>query len=381
MSGPDASGAKRGVPTALGVRLAARIARFGPITLADYMAEALTHPQHGYYMHGDPFGTGGDFITAPEVSQMFGELIGLWCAEVWQRLGAPGPVLLVELGPGRGTLMADALRAARTLPDFHRAVRPHLVEVSPALRRRQADTLRSHTDDPAPVWHDSLAEVPEGPMLVIANEFFDALPIRQFARTTTGWCERLVTVGADSRTLMLTLSPPNPQVEILLPPALRTAPEGAIAEVSPAAVGVTTEIGRRLASHGGTALIIDYGDARPPGEPTLQAVRGHARHDILAEPGTADLTAHVDFTALARAAGDAGATAQGPVPQGTFLHALGLDARAEALRHGASPAQVTAIDAAVHRLTDPAEMGALFKVLALSHPEVGPLPGFPNQPD
>ena len=381
MSGPGAPSDKRGVPTALGARLAARIARFGPITMADYMAEALTHPRHGYYMHGDPLGTGGDFITAPEVSQMFGELIGLWCAEVWQRLGAPDPVLLVELGPGRGTLMADALRAARTLPDFHHAIRPHIVEVSPALRRRQADTLRSHTDNPVPVWHDSLAEVPEGPILLVANEFFDALPIRQFARTTAGWCERLVALGADNRSLILTLSPPSPQAEILLPPALRAAPPGAIGEVSPAAIGVAAEIGRRLVTRGGAALIIDYGDTRPPGEPTLQAVRDHARHDMLAEPGSADLTAHVDFAALARAASDAGATSHGPVTQGIFLHALGLDARAETLRRSASPAQITEIDAAAHRLTDPAEMGALFKVLALSRPDLGALPGFPYHPD
>lgn len=363
MSGPAAPRPK---PSALGARLAARIARLGPITLADYMAEALTHPRHGYYMTGDPFGAAGDFVTAPEISQMFGELIGLWCANIWQRMGRPDPVLLVELGPGRGTLMADALRAARTVPDFRHALRPHLVEISPALRRRQADTLRAETP---PVWHDSLADVPEGPMILIANEFFDALPVRQFARTADGWCERLVTVGAESRTLALALGPPSPQAEILIPPALRTAPVGAIAEVSPAAIGVAAEIGRLLANHGGAALIIDYGDARPPGEPTLQAVRGHARHDVLAAPGAADLTAHVDFTALARAANDAGAATMGPIPQGDFLHALGLDARADTLRRGASPSQIEAIDAAAHRLTDPAEMGTLFKVLTLTHPD------------
>jgi NADH dehydrogenase [ubiquinone] 1 alpha subcomplex assembly factor 7 len=367
--------------TPLGKRLAARITRLGPITLADYMAEALTHPQYGYYMRGDPFGAAGDFITAPEISQMFGELIGLWCADVWQRLGAPTPVHLVEMGPGRGTLMTDALRAAGTLPDFRRAVRPHLVEISPALRRRQAEALRALTSDQTPVWHDSLAGVPVGPLILIANEFFDALPVRQFARTAAGWCERLVTLGADGRTLTLTLGPPSPQADILLPPALRTAPAGAIAEVSPAAIGVAGEIGRRLAAHGGAALIIDYGAARPPGEPTLQAVHGHDRHDVLAEPGTADLTAHVDFATLTRVAEDAGARAHGPVTQGEFLHALGLAARAETLCRAAPPAQAEAIDAAVHRLTDPAEMGSLFKVFALNYPNLGPLPGFPNCSD
>lgn len=352
--------------TGLGTRLAARIARLGPITLADYMAEALTHPRHGYYMRGDPFGADGDFVTAPEISQMFGELIGLWCVDVWQRLGRPDPVLLVELGPGRGTLMADALRAAHTIPEFRSALRLHLVDISPALRRRQADTLRT---EPTPTWHDSLADVPDGPLIVIANEFFDALPIRQFARTAAGWCERLVTLGADGSTLVLTIGPASPQAEILLPPALRSAAPGAIAEVSPAAIGVAGEIGRRLATHGGAAVIIDYGDARPLGEPTLQAVRDHARHDVLAAPGGADLTAHVDFTALARAAKDAGASAQGPIPQGDFLRGLGLDARAETLRRTATPVQAEAIAAAVHRLTDPAEMGTLFKVLTLSHPD------------
>ncbi len=381
MSGPGAPGARGGATTALGARLAARIARLGPITLADYMAEALIHPQHGYYMRGDPFGAAGDFVTAPEISQMFGELVGLWCADVWQRLGAPDPVLLVELGPGRGTLMADALRAARTVPRFRRAVRLHLVEVSSVLRRRQADILRAPTTDCPPVWHDSLAEVPEGPLLLVANEFFDALPIRQFVRTAAGWRERLVSLGEDGHSLVPTLGPPSPQVGILLPAALRAAAPGAVAEVSPAAIGLAAEIGRRLVAHGGAALIIDYGDARPPGEPTLQAVRGHARHDVLAEPGTADLTAHVDFAALVHAASDAGARAHGPVPQGAFLEALGLQARAATLRRAATPAQKEAIAAAIHRLTNAAEMGTLFKVLALARPDLGPMPGFPNGAD
>jgi NADH dehydrogenase [ubiquinone] 1 alpha subcomplex assembly factor 7 len=378
LSGPDAPSPEDGATTPLGARLAARIARHGPITLADYMAEALTHPRHGYYMHGDPFGTRGDFITAPEISQIFGELIGLWCAEVWHAQGAPDPVLLVELGPGRGTLMADALRAARIALDFHRAVRPHLVEISPALRRRQAETLHAYSGDLTPTWHDSLADVPEGPILLIANEFFDALPVRQFARTAAGWCERLVTLSADGRSLILTLGPPGPQAEILTAQAKLNTPPGAIAEVSPAAIGIAAEIGRRLAAHGGAALIIDYGNDRPPGEPTLQAVRRHARHDVLAQPGRADLTAHVDFAALARAATEAGARASGPVPQGAFLEALGLSARVSTLSRTTTPAQAEAIAAAVHRLTDTAEMGTLFKALALSAPGNAALPGFPQ---
>ena len=179
--------------TPLGRRLVHRIARHGPITLADYMAEALTHPELGYYTTGDPFGAAGDFTTAPEISQMFGELLGLWCVDCWQRLGAPDPVLLVELGPGRGTLMADALRAAKLATGFLEAVEIHLVEASPLLRKQQRQALADHRPD----WHDNLGEVPEGPLLVLANEFFDALPVHQYERGPQGWCERLVVLGPD----------------------------------------------------------------------------------------------------------------------------------------------------------------------------------------
>jgi NADH dehydrogenase [ubiquinone] 1 alpha subcomplex assembly factor 7 len=181
--------------TPLGQRIARRIARHGPITVADYMALALTDPGLGYYMQGDPFGPRGDFVTAPEVSQMFGELIGLWCIDSWQRMGAPAEFMLAELGPGRGTLMADALRAARVAPAFLDAAEVHLVEASPSLRARQAETLGSGRA----CWHDSLSELPEAPLLVIANEFFDALPVRQFERRAEGWCERLVVLDSAGR--------------------------------------------------------------------------------------------------------------------------------------------------------------------------------------
>jgi len=359
--------------TALGDRLAARIARFGPITVADYMAEALTDPEAGYYMTGDPFGAGGDFVTAPEVSQMFGELIGLWCADTWARMGAPDPVLLVELGPGRGTLMADALRALRVTPDCRAALRPHLVEISPALGARQRQTLAAGVDAS---WHERLDRVPEGPLLVIANEFFDALPIRQFERRPEGWCERLVALGPGGKGLAFALGPPSAQAQILIPATLRAAPAGAVVEVSAPGIAIAGEIGRRLAAHGGAALIVDYGHAAPRTGATLQAVRRHAAHDVLAEPGSADLTAHVDFAALARAATEAGARAFGPVDQGELLEALGIGARAEALRGSASPAEAATVDAARHRLTDGAEMGTLFKALALSHPDLGAPAGF-----
>lgn len=356
----------------LAARLLKRIARQGPITVAEYLAEALTAPRQGYYMTGDPFGARGDFVTAPEISQMFGELIGLWCAETWQRLGGPATLTLVELGPGRGTLLADLLRAAKMLPGFREALKLHLVEVSPALRALQARRL----EGVGATWHDSLAEVPQGrPLLVIANEFFDALPIRQFERTPEGWRERLVGLAPGRDTLAFGLSPPAPYAEALLPEGLRGAGPGAVAEVAPAGLSLAAEIGRRLVEDGGAALIVDYGYAEPDGRPTLQALRRHRREDVLAAPGEADLTAHVDFGALARAAREAGAEAWGPLPQGAFLEALGIASRAERLAAGASPEQAAEIRAALHRLTAAEEMGRLFKALVLAAPGLGPLAG------
>ncbi len=356
----------------LAARLLKRIARHGPITVAEYLAEALTHPRQGYYMTGDPFGARGDFVTAPEISQMFGELIGLWCAETWQRLGAPEALMLVELGPGRGTLLADLLRSARVLPGFRETLELHLVEVSPALRALQAESLGAAEA----TWHASLAEVPRGrPLLLVANEFFDALPIRQFERTPEGWRERLVGLAPEGDALAFGLSPPAPYAEALLPEALRDAGPGAVAEVAPAALSLAAEIGGRLAEDGGAALIVDYGYARPDGRPTLQALRRHAAQDVLAAPGLADLTAHVDFGALARAAREAGAEAWGPLPQGVFLEALGIATRTERLAAGASPEQAAEIRAALHRLTAAEEMGELFKVLVLTAPGLGPLAG------
>ncbi|WP_316979157.1 class I SAM-dependent methyltransferase [Shumkonia mesophila] len=355
--------------------LLGRIALGGPLTVADYMAEALGHPRFGYYATRDPFGAAGDFVTAPEVSQMFGELIGLWGAVVWQAMGRPDPVRWVELGPGRGTLMADAIRASRTVPGFVEAARLHLVETSPVLRRIQAATLAKAAPPHPPLWHADLSGVPDGPMILVANEFLDALPIRQFERTAAGWCERLVAAGPGGDRLIFVLSPPSRRPP-LLPAAVIDAPVGAIAEVSPAVIGVIDAIGRRLAGTGGAALIVDYGHPRSAPGDTLQAVRGHAYHDPLADPGQADLTAHVDFEAVARAAGEAGARPFGPIGQGLFLERLGLGARADALLAGASPAQADAIRAARHRLTAAGEMGTLFKAVSLQHPGLPPPPGF-----
>ncbi len=344
--------------------LRARLEREGVMTVADFMGEALTHPWAGYYMHGDPFGapsaTGGDFVTAPEISQMFGELIGVWCADTWVRLGRPKPCLLVELGPGRGTLMADALRATRQVPGFQEALDICLIEISPALRERQREALGNHRV----AWLDNVGQIPEAPLLLIANEFFDALPVRQFEQTDEAWAERVVVLDGAGR-LAFALAGPSPANRALIPAALRGAPAGTLVEVCPQALNIAAFLGHRLARQAGAALIVDYGPAQPTPGPTLQALRRHRRHEVLEDPGTADLTAHVDFASLAQAAVSAGCAAYGPVGQGAFLRALGIELRAAQLAQSA-PGAAAAIAAARRRLTDPAEMGSLFKALALT---------------
>lgn len=358
--------------TPLSRSIARRISLQGPISIADFMAEALGHSQHGYYMGKDPFGRTGDFITAPEISQMFGELVGLWCAEVWRLMGSPASFTLIELGPGRGTLMQDALRAAQVLPDFAAAASIHLVETSPVLRDMQAVTLSGHH----PEWHDDLTRIPVGPLIVIANEFFDALPVHQFIRTAEGWLENVVTVDGDQ--LVLTAAPAATAAAALL--AGRDAgAAGDIAEVCPAAISIAAALAERIAEHGGAALAIDYGYSEPTGEGTLQAVRRHERHDFLSDPGTADLTAHVSFRDL-RDAAQPRATVYGPVTQGEFLRSLGIEIRAEQLMQRATADQRTAIESACRRLIDPAEMGTLFKALAFCHRDMPPPPAFENAP-
>lgn len=355
--------------------LVQRIHLTGPISIATFMAEALGHPKHGYYITRDPLGAKGDFTTAPEISQMFGEMLGIWLADCWINQGQPDPVHLVELGPGRGTLMADALRATIRVPGFHTAIRLHLVETSPVLRQKQAEALSAFQ----PVWHDSLAHVPEGPLLLIANEFFDALPIRQFIRTPAGWAERKVGLNAQGH-LAFTFDPAPGGA--LLTPLHQDAgiPPGAVAETCPAGVSVATEIGQRLAAHPGAALVVDYGYDGPAIGDTLQALRAHAPVPVLDNPGSADLTAHVDFTALARAAARAGAGLHpgigSSVTQGALLRALGIDARAAALAARATPPQQAALQAALTRLTGPSAMGRLFRAIAITHPAAPTPAGF-----
>jgi NADH dehydrogenase [ubiquinone] 1 alpha subcomplex assembly factor 7 len=347
-----------GVVNALKRKILALIEAQGPLTVAQYMAIALLDPEHGYYVRHDPLGR--DFITAPEVSQIFGELIGLFFVQAWEDRSRPGKVQLVELGPGRGTLMADMTRAAAKLrpPQFVEAARITLVETSPTLRAKQAKTLA-----PLPVdWVHRFEDVPtDGPLFLVANEFFDALPIRQFMRGDRGWHERLIASDGANLRFMLTPDVIPPSV---VPAAVRDAPPGSVIEVNPGATELVRSIAGRIAGTGGVALIIDYGHTATAVGDTLQAVKDNAFADPLAEPGDADLTAHVDFGALAGAAKEAGAGVLGPVPQGDFLEALGLRARGGRLKRD-NVEHAAEIDAGIARLTDPQQMGTLFKALAM----------------
>ncbi len=356
---------------ALAETIRARIAQQGPIKLSDYMMEALAHPEHGYYMTRDPFGRGGDFITAPEVTQMFGELIGLWCAVSWQMMGSPETFHLVELGPGRGTLMADALRAVSQVPPFLAAAQVRLVEISPTLRAAQEQTLAGSGAE----WHADISEIPDGPTIFVANEFFDALPVRQFERSAQGWCERLVDADPETGEFRLRLSLPMAMPRHL-PESLLDAPEGSVVEASPTSEAVAYAVGDRIARFGGAALLIDYGHPESAVGDTIQAVKDHEFHPILADPGEADITAHVNFARLSEAAEDAGASVHGPLLQGEFLDRLGLAQRTEALLANATEDQAKEIGGAYRRLIDPDQMGTLFKVLCLAHPLMAVPPAF-----
>ena len=305
-----------------------------------------------YYATNDPF---RDFTTAPEISQIFGELLGAWAAVTWGSMGRPSRVVLAELGPGRGTLMQDAVRAIRAVsPGFAAALSLHLVETSPRLRAIQADRLTA-------TWHDGFASLPPGPLILLANEFFDALPIRQFVRRGESWSERWVESGRF--------------VEFDAAPPARSAADGAIVEVSEASEAVIASIAARLAAEGGGAMFLDYGSAVGSGD-TLQAIRDGRPADPLACPGQADLTAHVDFAALAQTAACCGAAVHGPIPQGMFLARLGLHQRSYRLAQGQQPSRASAILKAAERLAEPVHMGRLFKAMALTHPDLPVPAGF-----
>ena len=343
--------------------LIARVTSLGPISVAEYMADCLLHQVHGYYVTRDPLGAQGDFTTAPEISQMFGELVGLCLAQAWMDQGSPSSFTFAEVGPGRGTLMADALRATTAVPGFHDAADGVLVEASPTLQALQAETLAAHK----PRWVSSLEDLPAAPLFLVANEFFDALPIRQFQRDGTRWRERQVGITDDG--LAFGLGPAQPQPA--LSHRLEDTRDGDLVEDCPAAAPAMDAIGGRIRDHGGAALIIDYGDWRSLGD-TLQAVRQHTFVDPLENPGQADLTAHVDFEALATAAPCHHSKL---TPQGMFLERLGITARAQALAHNTEGADLDALVAAHRRLTHPEEMGNLFKVLGLFPEGQSPPPG------
>lgn len=340
-------------------RIARLIGQTGPISVADYMAVCLFDPQAGYYTTREPFGAAGDFTTAPEVSQMFGELIGVWAVSAWRALGAPAPFLLVEIGPGRGTLMADMARTISKLdPVMAGQMDIAMVEASPRLAAIQRAALAAF-----PVrarWFAALDELPEMTAVFVANELFDAVPVRQFVKTGSGWRERVVGLDADGGLAFMAgaagLDP------ALLPPGADDAPEGAICELSPARSALMATIAAHIAGHGGAGLFIDYGYGQPALGDSLQAVRAHAYAHVLDEPGATDLTAHVDFHALAGAARAHGLGA-GLASQGAFLLAMGLAERADALGAKADGAVRERLRGEAERLTAPEEMGALFKVL------------------
>ncbi|HEX4635420.1 MAG TPA: SAM-dependent methyltransferase [Rhizomicrobium sp.] len=351
----------------------------GPMSVAQFMTISLLDPQQGYYARRDPLGASGDFTTAPEISQMFGEMVGLWLVQAWADQGCPKNPRLVELGPGRGTLMADILRTAKVAPEFLAELEVVLVEASPALQQAQADKLRGPNDGILAAdisWQaqfdDSLSD---RPLFLVANEFFDALPVRQYVKTDRGWCERMVTVLNDELTFALA---PVPTPPALVPAGRENAPDGGVCEISPAATALAEEIARVIAAKGGAALVIDYGYAEARGfSETLQAVSGHRFADALAEPGEDDLSAHVDFAALAEAGRRGGAAVFGPVTQGLLLANIGITERAEQLMKS-NPENAADLLSVTERLIGNDQMGRLFKALAFLPAAITDVAGFPS---
>lgn len=353
--------------TPLGERIARLIAASGPISVADYMATCLFDPQHGYYTTREPFGRGGDFITAPEVSQMFGELVAIWLAEAWQAAGGPLPATFAEIGPGRGTLMKDMVRTIRRVaPGLAEGATFALVEASPRLADLQRRTLE--VAGPAFSWHATVDTLPEQPLLVVGNEIFDALPFRQFVRTRDGWRERVIDLDGASRFRFAAGDTVLP--ESTLPAGVRGAPEGSIFETSPAREALMASIAERIAVHRGAGIFFDYGHLAPGVGDTFQAVRRHRSEDVFENPGEADLTSHVDFAALAAVARRHGLDAR-MTTQGQFLLDMGLLERAGRLGHSADEAGRAKIVADVERLAGPDQMGELFKVLMVKPADAG----------
>jgi NADH dehydrogenase [ubiquinone] 1 alpha subcomplex assembly factor 7 len=357
----------------LAARLKERIAREGPLSVADYMQTCLADPSAGYYISRQPIGKEGDFVTSPEVSQIFGELLGLWSVAVWQSMGEPPSVIVAELGPGRGTWTADALRAWRSVPKFLKSVTFALVETSPVLRDAQQAMLRGA---PVPLqWCDRIEDAPSGPLILIANEFIDALPVRQLVRRNGVWRERRVTIGRNGA-FAFTEAEAIQDDELASAALGIDAPDGAILETRPAVKALLSALATRAGETPLAALIVDYGHDETSVGDTLQAVHRHRFADPLATPGEVDLTAHVDFAALKETAQALGLTTHGPMAQGAFLLKLGLEARRDRLLAQARPDQKEAILSGAARLADPRAMGLLFKVLALTSNGLAPPPPF-----
>lgn len=346
------------MPSSIEKYLKDHIAAHGPMDVGQFMSIALSHPEFGYYMKRDPFGRGGDFTTAPEVSQMFGEMIGVWCADVWMQMGSPKKFTLLECGPGRGTLMADILRATNGVDGFRDAVDVHLLEISPVLKQKQIETL----DDFEVTHHETLEDVPNAPLIVVANEFLDALPFRQFAKLKSGWAERVVT--EDFKFGL------KPAINSFIPKEFQSAKEGEIFESAPARVSFVKNVSELLRKNTGVALFIDYGHAKSGLGDTFQAIHKHKYAGVLEHIGDADLTSHVDFEALKQAAD---INVYGPVEQGAFLKDMGIEIRAQIL---ASKTEPTDVLNALKRLTDSSQMGSLFKVMGLSHGDAVTPSGF-----
>jgi NADH dehydrogenase [ubiquinone] 1 alpha subcomplex assembly factor 7 len=359
-------------PATLLDKIRQHIVEHGPMSISEYMSACLGDPAFGYYATRDPFGKAGDFTTAPEISQVFGELIGAWCAVVWQQMGQPAPVRLIELGPGRGTLMADALRAASMAEAFRSAIDVRLIETSSALRSVQEEQLARSKIKPH--WHQRLEDVDPGAAIIVANEFLDALPVRQFARLDGAWHERCVHVKGDGSLEIRPSERAFENMDIIPPAITKDARDGDMAEIRPQAEEIVATMAARAESAPVAALFIDYGhDQSVPGE-TLQAVHAHEYSDPLTAPGDADLTAHVDFGQLGDAARDLGLHVHGPMTQGAFLLSLGLKERCEKLVAHASPEQREDITSGAQRLADPAQMGDLFKVIAMTNRGIQPPP-------
>ncbi len=340
--------------------IAQEISANGPMTIARYMDLCLGHSEHGYYTTKDPFGLEGDFTTAPEISQMFGEMVGVWLVQCWLDQGAPKQFILAELGPGRGSLMLDILRVAKSQNGFIDAMQIHLVETSPTLRDIQANTLKNHTI----TFVEKVENLPELPLFLVANEFFDALPVQQFVKTDIGWQERRVDYSAMGFEFVLD----TPQEILVLDARHPVLANGLIVEHSPISEEIAHIIGRKISANGGAALIIDYGEKSGIGD-TFQAIKGHSSCDPLMHQGRCDLTCHVQFQPLAETSG----CATQFCTQGAFLENMGITARANALAESGNSPEIAASH---HRLVHPDEMGTLFKVMALRPKGNAALSGF-----